>query len=87
MTEDNRPIFAVGTSDCELTAKVIHHRKIELTAYYENAEQRIQDVVVVPITMKEARELGRWLCDRAEENEPATPLARLKRAIRRGIGR
>lgn len=39
------------------------------------------------LSLTQARQLGKWLCERADEFEPKTPLARIKKAIRWRLGR
>ena len=41
----------------------------------------------IDLPLAQARELGKWLCARADEFEPITPVARIKKAIRWRLGR
>ena len=60
----------VGTPQRELMAEVRPGGGIQFVAYHEDAERQIQDSVFVPATIKEARELGEWLCKVARNLEP-----------------
>lgn len=41
----------------------------------------------INLPLEQARELGKWLCARADESQPRTPVARIRKAIRRRLGR
>jgi hypothetical protein len=39
------------------------------------------------LSLTQARQFGKWLCARADEFEPVTPIAKIKRAIRWRLAR
>lgn len=73
----------VGTPQQELSAQVTPRGGIEFVAYHEDAGRQIQDVIYVPVTLQEARELGEWLCGVARNLEPAQSPERKSNPIRR----
>lgn len=53
----------------ELSAE-IHRKGFSIYAYHEDAERRIQNVIIIESTHQEAREFGKWLCKRVDDIQP-----------------